>query len=315
MHKVPPSACIASCPRHFAAATCASKTGAAGVRSSIEQTYLTRACFRGATARGGRALFGWLADFFAGQLCNRLEKYAGRGFAIAVPGYEEASLSRSLLASTYFLIDRYGILLRVHESPATPANAVMSVAHADAKTLNLQYSRAVRTTAVKHLARLVILSRGSFERLSHPSEQALCATGPEPSVPEGGANVAVPVPGHLPDEYFLLYGAKHAATPLQTSSQSTSAGGEGDDDGDDDDDDYESEAEDDHEYYSKARCSVPSLLLPYLSRFAQARLAGCKCRERERCLSQSCTRSWSNSFEAISGCVRSLQMDGLTVVR
>ena len=263
---------------------------------------------------GGRVLFGWLADFFAGQLCNRLEKYAGRGFAIAVPGYEEASLSRSLLASTYFLIDRYGILLRVHESPATPANAVMSVAHADAKTLNLQYSRAVRTTAVKHLARLVILSRGSFERLSHPSEQALCATGPEPSVPEGGANVAVPVPGHLPDEYFLLYGAKHAATPLQTSSQSTSAGGEGDDDGDDDDD-YESEAEDDHEYYSKARCSVPSLLLPYLSRFAQARLAGCKCRERERCLSQSCTRSWSNSFEATSGYGRSLQMDGLTVVR
>ena len=185
-------------------------------------------------------------------LCERLEKYANRGFAIAVPGYEEVSLSRRLLGATYFFVDRFGLLLRV-DSPAPPANAVMSLGYPDMKTLNLHYTRAVRTTIVKDLARLVILSRGAFERLNLPSEQPLCATCQKPCVPEGGPHVAVPVLGQLPGECFLLYGVKHAAAHQQSSSQSTSARGDGEgcDDDEDGDDDEEGGAEDEHECYDK----------------------------------------------------------------
>ena len=198
---------------------------------------------------GAFALFGRV---LVSLLCERLEKYANRGFAIAVPGYEEASLSRRLLGATYFFVDRFGLLLRV-DSPAPPANAVMSLGYPDMKTLNLHYTRAVRTTVVKDLARLVILSRGAFERLNLPSEQPLCATCQKPCVPEGGPHVAVPVLGQLPGECFLLYGVKHAAARQQSSSQSTSAGGDGEgcDDEEDGDEDEEGGAEDEHECYDK----------------------------------------------------------------
>ena len=145
---------------------------------------------------------------YSKNYCGRLEKYAKRDFAVAVPGLEEASLSQRLLASTYLLIQRHDILLRVDDSGAcSPASATVAVGGSGMK---VQYSRAVRATVVNNLARIVVIDRGQFERLSVPSEQP-CEACQKPCFADTAYTKAVvPMVGELPGEYFVLYGCQHA---------------------------------------------------------------------------------------------------------
>ena len=147
--------------------------------------------------------------------CERLEKYANRRFAVAVPGLEEASLSRRLLDAPYLFIERHGILLNVGEAGGcpSPASATMAVG----KKVKVQYSRALRATVVKDLARLVVMSRGAFERLCPPPEQR-CGPCQTPCSADKQDKAAVPIVGELPGEYFVLYGCQHAEQPSSQSS-------------------------------------------------------------------------------------------------
>ncbi len=164
--------------------------------------------------------------------CERLEKYAKRDFAVAVPGLEENALSRRMLESTYLLLEHHGILLNVGGTGAcSPASSTMSIGKRD---LKVQYSRALRATVVKDLARMIVLSRGAFERLCLPSEQR-CGSCQKPCFDATQTKAAVPIVGELPGEYFVLYGCKQAA---QSPSQSSSV-------------DDEEQEEDEH--YSQAR--------------------------------------------------------------
>ena len=227
--------------------------------------------------------------------CERLEKYAKRGFAIAAPGLEEASLSQRLLASTYLLIERHGILLSVGETGAcSPESSTMAVGKRDMK---VQYSRAVRATVVKDLARMIVLSRGTFERLNVPSEQR-CGTCQKPCFADATqTKAAVPIVGELPGEYFVLYGCKQAKG--QSPSQSSSA-----------------DDEDEDECYSQARkcaghlvfaCASYSLFarLALLDRIGRWGLARPNAGRQKRCLYRNFMLSSTTISEMSSGCKQS----------
>ena len=216
---------------------------------------------------------------YSKNYCGRLEKYAKRDFAVAVPGLEEASLSRRLLASTYLLIQRHDILLRVDDSGAcSPASATVAVGGSGMK---VQYSRAVRATVVTNLARMVVIDRGQFERLSVPSEQP-CEACQKPFFADTAyTKSVVPTVGELPGEYFVLYGCQHAkGVP---SSQASSA-----------DDDEEQEGD---EGYSQA--FVCALCVTC----SEGPRAGQKSGERYRC--RSSLRSSTTASNANSSYVRS----------
>ena len=92
-------------------------------------------------------------------------------------------------------------------------------------TAKVAYSRAVPATRVKDIARMVVLNRGTYERVNLASEQrsrrGVCPKPCAASVAE--TKSVVPVAGDLLGEYFVLYGARKPAKD-DTPSQSTSAG-------------------------------------------------------------------------------------------
>ena len=53
------------------------------------------------------------SSFDGPNYCRRLEKYALRGFRIAVPGFEEHKVSRKVLDSNYVFHERNDLMLRI----------------------------------------------------------------------------------------------------------------------------------------------------------------------------------------------------------
>ena len=147
-----------------------------------------------------------------------------RGFAVGVPGLEGTALSKRLLDATYLFIESQDILLDVSSAgTCPPLSSTMEVGGRE--TAKVAYSRAVPATLVKDIARMVVLNRGTYERVNLASEQrSRCGVCQKPcaaSVAE--TKSVVPVAGDLPGEYVVLYGARKPAKD-DTPSQSTSAG-------------------------------------------------------------------------------------------
>ena len=92
-------------------------------------------------------------------------------------------------------------------------------------TAKVAYSRAVPATLVKDIARMVVLNRGTYERVNVASEQRSRCGVCQKQCPTNAAETksVVPVAGDLPGEYFVLYGCRKPAKD-DTPSQSTSAG-------------------------------------------------------------------------------------------
>ena len=97
----------------------------------------------------------------------------------------------------------------------------------------VECDRVVPASLVKDVARLVLMSRGTYERATLASDQrsrcGICQK--QCPAPASETKSIVPIAGHLPDEYFVLWGCRKPAKDDTPPSQSTSAG-------DDEDDEY-----------------------------------------------------------------------------
>jgi len=146
--------------------------------------------------------------------CRRLEKYAGRGFAIAVPGYLPARASKHLRNSEYILLRKYDLLLKVE--PRVPHKKKMEISVPQYNGLRAELPEIVRLSvnvtqkgsAIRNMARLVVLGRKNGVRAVETPELQLCDSHNLHSAEDARMSGAcVPVGAGSRGEYLLLWGA------------------------------------------------------------------------------------------------------------
>ena len=106
-----------------------------------------------------------------------------------------------MLSATYLFIETHDILLDVSSAgTCPPSSSTMEVGGRD--TTKVEYARAIPATLVKDVARMVILSRGKYERVSLASEQrSRCDVCQKPCPADAAETKSiVPVAGDLPGE-------------------------------------------------------------------------------------------------------------------
>ena len=84
---------------------------------------------------------------------QRLEKYASRGFAIALPGLDPCLLSADLLSAVYLRTKKHGLLLRVLSSDDAPGVSILRMP-AGTKTTEVRCRKQIakRVSGVRRLA-------------------------------------------------------------------------------------------------------------------------------------------------------------------
>jgi len=146
--------------------------------------------------------------------CRRLEKYADRGFAIAVPGYLPARALKHLRNSEYILLRKYDLLLKVE--PRVPHNKEIeiSVQQYDGfqaelpETAKLNVNATQNGSSVRNMARLVVLGSKNGVRAVETPELQFCDHCNLHSAEDARMSGAcVPVGGGSRGKYMLLWGA------------------------------------------------------------------------------------------------------------
>ena len=96
---------------------------------------------------------------------HRLEKYARRGFAVALPGFNVGLVSLALTTGTFVLMKKHDLLLRIAHS-ADPGVSTLDVpAGGRTMTVRCKKQLATRVTGIK---RLVVLSYSRHAREVEP---------------------------------------------------------------------------------------------------------------------------------------------------
>ena len=170
------------------------------------------------TPRGQRALQHGMNIADTGRCgpsyCRRLEKYARRGFAIAVPGFLPARVSKHLRTSGYVLLRKYDLLLKV--APRMPHNTKMEipVSQYDGQLragppdiANLKVNATQQGTSMRNMGRLVVLDRMNGVRVAETPELFFCEHHKRTSADDARMTGAcVPVGAGAQGQYTLLWG-------------------------------------------------------------------------------------------------------------
>jgi hypothetical protein len=148
--------------------------------------------------------------------CKRLEKYAARGFAIAVPGYDPELVSAKLSQGTFVHLCKYDMVLQL--APRFP-NASLIDSEVSRRVVSeakrrVRASAVQRATVVNNMQRLVVLDgRGSVRHIL-PEERCDALT-------------CTPVSAGVRGEYLLLWGIRLEDSDLSDDEE----GGLSDDSG------------------------------------------------------------------------------------
>ena len=104
------------------------------------------------------------SSFDGPNYCRRLEKYALRGFRIAVPGFEEHKVSHKVLDSNYVFHERNDLMLRIGPTMPVFCNGSPEVVECG--------------TRVRHFERLVVLALAPHKVRIRP-DHTLIPAGPK----------------------------------------------------------------------------------------------------------------------------------------
>jgi hypothetical protein len=156
------------------------------------------------TRRGLRALrhgANIVDSAFGGpSYARRLQKYAGRGFAAAVPHFQPERTAPELLRSNYAYFEHSGMLLRLGRQAAL----------SDApEGTGIQMVVCQHATAVENLQRLVVLDAGAPIVSYHDNDRI-----------RRGASVCIPLRTGEPGKYIVAFGCVPAsATEIATTNE------------------------------------------------------------------------------------------------
>ena len=177
-----------------------------------------------ATERFMRALqFGvnvFDTDFYSKSYCRRLEKYAGRGIAVGMPGLDRNRVCAMIAHGSYVYVSKYDMLFRVEHS--VPHGRKMQVR---GKTIP-KVEATQRATVVRGVERLLIQSdRNCFLRHVDVPCVWLCpehACLNAEDARRSGACVAVST--GVRDAFLLLWGAGDDDSDTEGSQDEDSTG-------------------------------------------------------------------------------------------
>ena len=132
---------------------------------------------------------------------HRLEKYARRGFAVALPGFNVGLVSPVLTTGTYVLMKKHDLLLRIAHS-ADPGVSTLDVP-AGGRTMTVRCRKQLATRVIG-IKRLVVLSYSRHVREVEPPY--LARSAPRLVSAQNLDEGVVLVKGDVRGEYFLLTG-------------------------------------------------------------------------------------------------------------
>ena len=193
------------------------------------------------TRRGLRALR-YAANVMDGRFASnsysqRLEKYAQRGYAIAIPGYKPERVSRELLTGTYAEYGGYKCVL-FQLGPKEHRMDTVEIAHANHSlvgpttvTKELVSVAARQAASVVHgLRRLIVRDRLASSTLEAPELQFCHRHGRSYVDKTKLHDYCTPISTGIPGQYVLLWGVTEAAKhPADGAESSMSEDDEGDD--------------------------------------------------------------------------------------
>jgi hypothetical protein len=140
--------------------------------------------------------------------CKRLEKYAARGFAIAVPGYDPELAFAKKKCGTLVHLCKYDMVLQL--APRSPHAALLDsevLRTVVSKTKRrIQASAVQRATLVKNMQRFVALDRKGSVR--HVMSEERC-----------GALTCMPVSAGVRGEYLLFWGVRLEGSELSDGEE------------------------------------------------------------------------------------------------
>ena len=152
------------------------------------------------------------AQFDGVSYCRRLEKYASRGWAIAVPGFDASRVRPQLLQDNYVFLKKKDLLLRVQ--PRAIGRQGLSIdtlhingrAHPFTRTSHITASAVQAATSIRGFERLAVLDRCIAREVSLPSIRFCEKHSRIDALPAKATGTCVPLVienGH----YMLLWGA------------------------------------------------------------------------------------------------------------
>jgi hypothetical protein len=144
--------------------------------------------------------------------CRRLEKYAGRGWAVAVPGFDAARLRPELLRGNYVFLKSHDLLLRVQPRAVGRQGLSIDTLQANGRgqlfnrTSHITASAVQSGTSVRGFERLIVLDGGIAQNAFVPSVRFCEKHSRIDALPARTTGACVPLVcenGH----YALLWGA------------------------------------------------------------------------------------------------------------
>ena len=144
---------------------------------------------------------------------SRLEKYAERGFAVAVPGLLQERISKALVEAPYVYIDRYDLLLKVgacEKSKDVEVTYQSDPFRSKADTIKVSARACQKGTSVRDLARLIVLDKG-LARMVNTPKRWLCEKHDRIVCENANLTGAcVPLGLGIPGHFILLWGCQPA---------------------------------------------------------------------------------------------------------
>ncbi len=104
--------------------------------------------------------------FNSSSYATRLHKYARRGFAVVVPGFDRTLVSPQLLEGSYVYVEDHELLLQI-TSVGRPGAKESTVHFAD-RSARIRYERCDEAKVVDGLAQLVVADRGEMRSARLP---------------------------------------------------------------------------------------------------------------------------------------------------
>ena len=144
--------------------------------------------------------------------CRRHEKYAERGFAIAVPGYQQDRVCSEFLNADYAAFPRHDAIFCLGELQHQPGE--IRIAHpshsfaapSTVTTVDAKVSMKQRASVVRDVERLIVKDRLGIRQLAAP--EIKCCENHRRHYTECSpvANACIPLSTGAKDQYWLLWG-------------------------------------------------------------------------------------------------------------
>ena len=149
---------------------------------------------------------------------QRLEKYAKRGFAIGLPGFNRSLLSPKITSASYVFMKKHDLLLKILASADHPGcTRVQLQTGASTTTVVCRTRRAERVTGIKRLAAVAFCNN----RVREIEAPHLARTNFKTIIAQNVDDGVVLLHGDQPGDYWLLQGvtATEGDEPSEASDE------------------------------------------------------------------------------------------------